>query len=67
MLGNGVDVSATSPGDSRRRFALGLLSAVAALVFLFGSPILSLVVLAILLAIYVIMTSVTLIRLAWAI
>jgi uncharacterized membrane protein HdeD (DUF308 family) len=44
-----------------------LLSAVAGLVFLFGSPILSLVVLAILLAIYVIMTGVTLIALALAI
>jgi uncharacterized membrane protein HdeD (DUF308 family) len=48
-------------------FAFGLLSAVAGLVFLFGSPILSLVVLAILLAIYVIMTGVTLIALALAI
>ena len=48
-------------------FAFGLLSAVAGLVFLFGSPMLSLVVLAILLAIYVIMTGVTLIALAWAI
>ena len=48
-------------------FAFGLLSAIAGLVFLFGSPILSLVVLAILLAIYVIMTGVTLIVLALAI
>jgi uncharacterized membrane protein HdeD (DUF308 family) len=48
-------------------FAFGLLSAVAGLVFLFGSPILSLVVLAILLAVYVIMTGVTLIALALAI
>jgi uncharacterized membrane protein HdeD (DUF308 family) len=48
-------------------FAFGLLSAVAGLVFLFGSPMLSLVVLAILLAIYVIMTGATLIALAWAI
>ena len=48
-------------------FALGLLSAVAGLVFLFGSPMLSVVVLAILLAIYVIITGVTLITLALAI
>ncbi len=48
-------------------FAFGLLSAVAGLVFLFGSPILSLVVLAILLAVYVIMTGATLIALALAI
>jgi uncharacterized membrane protein HdeD (DUF308 family) len=48
-------------------FAFGLLSAVAGLVFLFGSPILSLVVLAILLAIYVIMTGATLIALALAV
>ena len=47
--------------------AFGLLSAVAGLVFLFGSPILSLVVLAILLAIYVIVTGVTLIALALAV
>jgi uncharacterized membrane protein HdeD (DUF308 family) len=48
-------------------FAFGLLSVVAGLVFLFGSPILSLVVLAIVLAIYVIMTGVTLIALALAV
>lgn len=48
-------------------FALGLLSAVAGLVFLFGSPMLSVVVLAILLAIYVIMTGVILIVLALAV
>jgi uncharacterized membrane protein HdeD (DUF308 family) len=45
-------------------FAVGLLSAVAGLVFLFGSAVVSLVVLAILLAIYVIMAGVTLIVLA---
>ena len=48
-------------------FAFGLLSAVAGLVFLFGSPILSLVVLAILLAVYVVITGATLIALALAI
>jgi uncharacterized membrane protein HdeD (DUF308 family) len=48
-------------------FALGLLSAVAGLVFLFGSPAFSIVVLAVLLAIYVIMTGVTLIVLALAV
>jgi uncharacterized membrane protein HdeD (DUF308 family) len=48
-------------------FAFGVLSAVAGLVFLFGSPILSLVVLAIVLAIYVIITGVTLFALALAI
>ena len=48
-------------------FAFGLLSAVAGLVFLFGSPLLSLVVLAILLALYVVMTGVTLIALALAV
>jgi uncharacterized membrane protein HdeD (DUF308 family) len=48
-------------------FAFGVLSAVAGLVFLFGSPILSLVVLAIVLAIYVILTGVTLFALALAI
>jgi uncharacterized membrane protein HdeD (DUF308 family) len=47
--------------------AFGLLSAVAGLVFLFGSPLLSLVVLAILLALYVIMTGATLIALALAV
>ena len=47
--------------------AFGLLSAVAGLVFLFGSPLLSLVVLAILLALYVIMTGVMLIALALAV
>jgi uncharacterized membrane protein HdeD (DUF308 family) len=48
-------------------FAFGLLSVVAGLVFLFGSPILSLVLLAIVLAIYVIITGVTLIALALAV
>jgi len=48
-------------------FAFGLLSAVAGLVFLFGSPIVSLVVLAVVLAIYVIMTGATLIALALAV
>jgi uncharacterized membrane protein HdeD (DUF308 family) len=48
-------------------FAFGLLSVVAGVVFLFGSPILSLVVLAIVLAIYVIITGVTLIALALAV
>jgi uncharacterized membrane protein HdeD (DUF308 family) len=47
--------------------AVGLLSAVAGLVFLFGSPIVSLVVLAVVLAIYVIMTGATLIALALAV
>lgn len=47
--------------------AFGLLSAVAGLVFLFGSPLLSLVVLAILLALYVIMTGGLLIALALAV
>ena len=48
-------------------FAFGLLSAVAGLVFLFGSPVVSLVVLAVVLAIYVIMTGATLIALALAV
>jgi uncharacterized membrane protein HdeD (DUF308 family) len=48
-------------------FAFGLLSVVAGLVFLFGSPIVSLVVLAVVLAIYVIMTGATLIALALAV
>jgi uncharacterized membrane protein HdeD (DUF308 family) len=48
-------------------FALGLLSVVAGLAFLFGSPVVSLVVLAILLAIYVIMAGVTLVILALAV
>lgn len=48
-------------------FAFGLLSVVAGLVFLFGSPVVSLVVLAVVLAIYVIMTGATLIALALAV
>jgi uncharacterized membrane protein HdeD (DUF308 family) len=48
-------------------FTFGLLSVAAGLVFLFGSPILSLVVLAILLAAYVITTGATLVGLAVAI
>ena len=46
---------------------LGLLSVIAGLIFLFGSPILSVVVLVILLAGYVIMTGVTLIMLSLAV
>lgn len=48
-------------------FILGLLAVIAGLIFLFGSPILSVVVLVILLAGYVIMTGITLIALALAV
>jgi len=48
-------------------FILGLLAVIAGLIFLFSSPILSVVVLVILLAGYVIMTGITLIALALAV
>lgn len=46
---------------------MGLLSAVAGLIFLFGSPIISVAVLAIVLAVHVLMTGATLITLSFAI
>ena len=48
-------------------FAMGLLSVVAGLIFLFGSPAISVAVLAIVLAVHVLMTGVTLVALAFAI
>lgn len=48
-------------------FALGLLAVVAGLVFLFGSQAISLVVLAVVLAVYVLMTGFTLVVLAFAV
>lgn len=48
-------------------FALGLLGVVAGLVFLFGSTAISLVVLALVLAVYVLMTGFTLLVLAFAV
>jgi uncharacterized membrane protein HdeD (DUF308 family) len=48
-------------------FALGILSVVAGLIFLFGSPVISILVLAIVLAVYVLMTGVTLVALAFAV
>jgi uncharacterized membrane protein HdeD (DUF308 family) len=48
-------------------FAMGLLSVLAGLVFLFGSPLISVAVLAIVLAVHVLMTGVTLVALALAI
>jgi uncharacterized membrane protein HdeD (DUF308 family) len=48
-------------------FAIGLLSVVAGLVFLFGNPAISLVALAIVLAIYTIMAGITLIMMAFAV
>lgn len=48
-------------------FAMGLLSVVAGLIFLFGSPAISVAVLAIVLAVHVLMTGATLVALAFAI
>lgn len=48
-------------------FALGVLSVIAGLVFLFGNPVISLVALAIVLAVYTIMAGVTLIMMALAV
>lgn len=48
-------------------FSMGVLSVVAGLVFLFGSPAISVAVLAIILAVHVVTTGVTLIALAFAI
>jgi len=48
-------------------FAVGLLSVIAGLVFLFGNPVISLVALAIVLAVYTIMAGVTLISMALAV
>lgn len=48
-------------------FAMGLLSVVAGLIFLFGSPVVSVAVLAVVLAVHVLATGLTLIALAFAI
>lgn len=48
-------------------FAVGLLSVVAGLVFLFGNPVISLVALAIVLGVYTIMAGITLITMALAV
>jgi uncharacterized membrane protein HdeD (DUF308 family) len=48
-------------------FALGILSVVPGLVFLFGGPVISILVLAVVLAVYVLMTGVTLVALAFAV